>query len=233
MVEQLQLVMADNLPLRDAVFITLRDAILKGVLLPGQHLMEMQLALQLGVSRTPVREAIRKLELEGLVLMVPRKGARVAAISEKSLCDVLEVRRALEELSVTLACERITSDQLIQLKSTNEQFKKMIDSEDVVQIAQIDEQFHEILYQATQNERLLQIVHQLQNQMYRYRVEHIKGREGRMNLPSEHARIIEAIENRDQQAAADAINEHIRLQETCVMSMIHAQNAQNANYRKK
>ena len=84
MIEQLQLTMGENLPLRDAVFYTLRDAILKGTLPPGQHLMEMQLAMQLGVSRTPVREAIRKLELEGLVLMIPRKGARVAAISEKA-----------------------------------------------------------------------------------------------------------------------------------------------------
>lgn len=223
MLEQLQLVMDDNLPLRDAVFITLRDAILKSVLLPGQHLMEMQLAVQLGVSRTPVREAIRKLEIEGLVVMVPRKGARVAAISEKSLSDVLEVRRALEELSVTLACERMTSDQLTQLKSVNEHFRKIIMKEDVVQIAQVDEQFHDIIYQSTHNDRLLGIVHKLQNQMYRYRVEHIKNSAGRKNLPDEHARIIEAIEKRDKQAASEAMNEHIRLQEKCVMSIIHEQ----------
>ena len=98
--------MNEYLPLRDVVFNTLRQAILRGELKPGERLMEIQLANKLGVSRTPIREAIRKLELEGLVLMIPRKGAEVAEITEKSLRDVLEVRRALEELSVQLACEK-------------------------------------------------------------------------------------------------------------------------------
>ncbi len=92
--------MDEYLPLRDVVFKTLRQAILKGELEPGERLMEIQLAERLGVSRTPIREAIRKLELEGLVLMIPRKGAEVARISENNLRDVLEVRRTLEELAV-------------------------------------------------------------------------------------------------------------------------------------
>ena len=100
--------MNEFLPLREVVFNTLRQAILRGELKPGERLMEIQLADKLGVSRTPIREAIRKLELEGLVLMIPRRGAEVAEITEKSLRDVLEVRRALEELSVGLACDRIT-----------------------------------------------------------------------------------------------------------------------------
>ena len=80
------------LPLRDVVFRTLRQAILRGELKPGERLMEIRLANQLGVSRTPIREAIRMLELDGLVIMVPRKGAQVAQITEKDLNDVLEVR---------------------------------------------------------------------------------------------------------------------------------------------
>ena len=107
-----ELNMNDFLPLRDVVFNTLRQAILKGELEPGERLMEMQLAEQLGVSRTPIREAMRKLELEGLVLMIPRKGAVVAEITEKSLRDVLEVRKALEELAVRLACEKIQDEEI-------------------------------------------------------------------------------------------------------------------------
>ena len=94
----LNVTMDEYLPLRDVVFNTLCQAILRGELKPGERLMEIQLATKLGVSRTPVREAIRKLELEGLVLMIPRKGAEVADIVEKGLRDVLEVRKALEEL---------------------------------------------------------------------------------------------------------------------------------------
>ena len=90
---------------------------LKGELAPGERLMEIQLAEKLGVSRTPIREAIRKLELEGLVLMIPRKGAEVAKISEKSLRDVLEVRRSLEELAIELACQRMCPEELGQVWS--------------------------------------------------------------------------------------------------------------------
>ena len=112
MKDSLKVTMNEYLPLRDVVFNTLRQGILKGELEPGERLMEVALAERLGVSRTPIREAIRKLELEGLVIMIPRKGAEVASISEKSMRDVLEVRRALEEVAVELACKRITPEQM-------------------------------------------------------------------------------------------------------------------------
>ena len=92
-----------DLPLRDVVFYTLRQSILTGELKPGERLMEIHLADKLGVSRTPVREAIRRLELEGLVTMFPRRGAEVAQITEKSMSDVLEVRRTLDALCAELA----------------------------------------------------------------------------------------------------------------------------------
>ena len=222
MVEDLQLVIADNIPLRDAVFETLREAILKGVLSPGQHLMEMQLAYQLGVSRTPVREAIRMLELEGLVNMVPRKGARVAAISEKSLCDVLEVRRVLEELSVRLACTRMERDGLEKLDAINQQFIRACQSDDVVQIARIDESFHAVIYEAADNAKLLQLLNQMQNQMYRYRIEYIKLKERRQILVEEHKKIIHSLARRDAEAATEATRAHIAHQEQYVMSVIQS-----------
>ena len=89
----------EYLPLRDVVFETLRQKILKGELKPGERLIEVALAQRLGVSRTPVREAIHKLEQEGLVVMAPRKGAQVATISAQSVRDVLEVRKAMECLA--------------------------------------------------------------------------------------------------------------------------------------
>ena len=114
--------MNEYLPLRDVVFNTLRQAILRGELKPGERLMEIQLANKLGVSRTPIREAIRKLELEGLVLMIPRKGAEVAEITEKNMRDVLEVRKALEEL----AEERFTCivDQMKAAEGVTEELKR-------------------------------------------------------------------------------------------------------------
>ena len=116
MINDFSVDMNEYLPLRDVVFNTLRKAILKGELKPGERLMEIALAERLGVSRTPVREAMRKLELEGLVVMIPRRGAQVANITEKDLNDVLEVRIALENLSIENACGKRpkTSKQLWQ-----------------------------------------------------------------------------------------------------------------------
>ena len=115
MKDDMTMAINDYLPLRDVVFNTLRQAILKGELEPGERLMEIQLAQKLGVSRTPIREAIRKLELEGLVVMIPRKGAEVARITEKDMKDVLEVRGALEELAVALACRHVTDEAVDDL----------------------------------------------------------------------------------------------------------------------
>ena len=103
-------------PLRDVVSDVLRQAIKDGVLKPGERLMEIRLAEELGVSRTPIREAIRKLEQEGFVVMVPRRGTYVADISLKDISQVFEIRGALEELAAGLAAERITPDELERLE---------------------------------------------------------------------------------------------------------------------
>ena len=110
---ELKMDVNDYLPLRDVVFNTLRQAILRGEMEPGERLMEIQLAQKLGVSRTPIREAIRKLELEGLVIMIPRKGAEVAHITEKDMRDVLEVRCPLED---ALQGELLTGSYLFRLR---------------------------------------------------------------------------------------------------------------------
>ena len=211
--EDLKLATDKYLPLRDVVFQTLREAILRGNIKPGERLMEIQLSQQLGVSRTPVREAIRMLELEGLVNMTPRKGAAVAAISEKSLRDVLEVRCALEELSVRLACERMSREQFEQLRTSNVKFAQVAEGEDITEIAKSDEAFHDIIYYSTDNDKLILLLNQLREQMYRYRIEHIKIKERRSMLIREHQEIIDALRERDSQTAVLVMRRHINNQE--------------------
>lgn len=211
------------LPLRDVVFNTLRNAILKGELAPGERLMEMHLAEQLGVSRTPIREAIRKLELEGLVVMTPRKGAVVASITEDDLRDVLEVRKVLEQLAVELACTHITDEEMQKLKGTMEEFRKAIHVNDAVEIASKDEKFHDIIYQATRNHRLIQILNNLREQMYRYRFEYVKDEKVRNDLIEEHIKIISALENKDIENGKAAIKQHIIHQEKSILENL-AQN---------
>ena len=208
--------MNEYLPLRDVVFNTLRQAILKGELEPGERLMEIQLAERLGVSRTPIREAIRKLELEGLVLMIPRKGAEVAEISEKSLREVLEVRRSLEELAIELACQRITPEELTALEEAENRFARAVEDGEVMAIAESDENYHELIYQATANDRLVQILNNLREQMYRYRLEYIKDEDRRQILVVEHEHILRAVRRRDIADAKSAVREHIDNQQLTI-----------------
>jgi len=215
--------MNEYLPLRDVVFNTLRQAILKGELEPGERLMEIQLAERLGVSRTPIREAIRKLELEGLVLMIPRKGAEVARISEKSLRDVLELRRSLEELAIELACQRMTEEEIDGLERAQKAFREAVDSRDVMLMAETDEKYHEIIYQGTKNSRLVQILNNLREQMYRYRLEYIKDADKRQILLIEHDNILKAVRGRRVAEAKAAMREHIDNQEITVSKNIKEQ----------
>ena len=194
MVDTFQLQMNEYLPLRDVVFQTLRQAILKGELEPGERLMEIHLAQKLGVSRTPVREAIRKLELEGLVIMIPRKGAIVAEITVSELEDVLEVRLALEELAVKRACRKHTSEQIEKLQKAAAEFRRVLHGSDISAYAQADEEFHEIIYKMTENHRLVQILSNLREQMYRYRLEYLKDKSSHALLVYEHDEIVNALE---------------------------------------
>lgn len=215
--------MNEYLPLRDVVFNTLRQAILKGELAPGERLMEIQLAERLGVSRTPIREAIRKLELEGLVLMIPRKGAEVAKISEKSLRDVLEVRRSLEELAIELACLRMLPDEVEELERRQEDFKEAVLSGTPMEIAETDEAYHDVIYKGTCNDRLVQMINNLREQMYRYRLEYIKDEDKRQVLLLEHDNILEAVRKRQVEEAKEAMREHIDNQEITVSRNIKEQ----------
>ena len=218
--EEFEVNMNEYLPLRDVVFNTLRMAILKGELKPGERLMEIQLANRLGVSRTPIREAIRKLELEGLVLMIPRKGAEVAKITVKNLRDVLEVRRALEELAVQIASDNITEEEINALKKAAKDFERTVKGNNLTEITEADVNFHEIIYLATQNQRLIQILGNLREQMYRYRAEYLKDSKTHKKLIEEHDNIIAALEVHDKDSAVEAICIHIDNQEISVMNNI-------------
>ena len=221
MADKLEIRMDEYLPLRDVVFNTLRQAILKGELRPGERLMEIQLANKLGVSRTPVREAIRKLELEGLVLMIPRKGAEVAEITRQDMEDVLEVRTALEELSVKDACDHITDAQLSELKKASNEFKKaLLEGKDLVTCADADMHFHDVILSATNNRRLIQMLNNLSEQMYRYRMEYLKDERTHKTLIEEHDAIRRALKKHDKVKAGAAIRVHIDNQKRSILESL-------------
>ena len=218
---ELKMDVNDYLPLRDVVFNTLRQAILRGEMEPGERLMEIQLAQRLGVSRTPIREAIRKLELEGLVIMIPRKGAEVAHITEKDMKDVLEVRSTLEELVVELAIKNVTDEKIEELKCANKVFESAIVSKDAANIVEADVKFHDILYSMTNNARLIQIINNLREQMYRYRLEYVKDARTHSIIISEHNDIIKQIRDKNVPVAKTVIHQHISNQEKGISRLLN------------
>jgi len=193
-------------PLREIVLEALRDAIVKGVLEPGERLMEIQLAEELGVSRTPVREAIRKLELEGFVVMIPRKGAYVAGVSYKDIKDVFEIRAALEGLAAGLAAEKITDDEIEQMERVLHYEKEPATLEEMVQN---DTDFHALLYKASRNERLISILGNLREQIQRFRTTSLAVPGRPKYAIQEHRAIVDAIAKHDVEEAQSLATAHI------------------------
>ena len=210
-------------PLRELVFEALREAIISGQLRPGQRLMEVQLAEELGVSRTPVREAIRKLELEGLVLMIPRRGAYVAKISMKDIADVFEIRAALEGLAAELAARRSTPEEIESLERSLVKIRECADNGDIQACIELDTIFHEQLMSASHNDRLVQIIANLREQIQRFRSTSL-AHPGRMKLAwEEHKIIVEAIAQGDTELARRLAYEHIENAENSLMEVISEQ----------
>lgn len=223
MTDNLELKMDEYLPLRDVVFNTLREAILKGELKSGERLMELHLADQLGVSRTPIREAIRMLEQEGLAVTVPRKGAQVARMTEKEMEDVLIIRDTLDQLAVRLACDNITDEQLRSLQSARRSFENSIKSGKLKKIAEADVTFHDVIYKASDNTKLENMLNNLREQMYRYRFEYLKRDKSYPTLLQEHQEIVEAIRNKDKDLAASVMSRHVLNQAVAIKNIIREQ----------
>lgn len=198
----------------------IREAIKNGVLKPRERLMEIQLAEELGVSRTPIREALRKLELEGFIVMVPRKGAYVADMSLKDIADVFEIRTALEALAAGLAAERITDEELEEMERLLVEKGEAIKSSDMDKLVEVDTKFHEAIYHASRNQRLFAIINNLREQIQRYRSTSLSY-PGRMwQSLQEHRDIVEAIQSRDILLSKQLAQEHIENAEQSMIDSI-------------
>lgn len=200
-------------PLRDVVFENIRTAIMEGTLRPGERLMEIQLAEQLGVSRTPVREAIRKLELEGLVIMLPRKGAYVASISKKDLVDILELRVGLEGMAAYYAAERISEDEIKELENISKVLEDYIKKNDLENMLKEDENFHNFIFEATGNARLKSTMLSIWEPVYRFRLKYMSDYSLAVNIIEEHNKIMEALKKGEADLAEKLAKEHIEKSE--------------------
>ena len=185
--------------------------------------MELQLASKLGVSRTPIREAIRMLEQEGLAVTEPRKGAEVAKMTEKDMEDVLQIREVLDELAVKLACDNITQKEIRELESKALRFENSIKAGDIKSIALADVDFHDVIYRAAGNKKLVTMLDNLREQIYRYRVEYLKDEKAYPTLIREHREIVQALGRHDKEKVVKTMKVHVEKQAEVVKNIIRKQ----------
>ena len=192
------------------IFTRIRDDILSGNYTPGEELKEATLGKQLGVSRTPVREALRQLDLEGLVEIAPNRGAKVIGISRKDVEDIYHMRARLEGLAARKAAEQIKEEELAELEEVILLSEFHVKKPESKQMVRLDGRFHEIMYRASGSRMLEHVLTDFLHYVKMARSHSVKTEHRAQESVKEHKRILEAIRQRDGDLAEQLANEHIQ-----------------------
>ncbi len=193
--------------LREKILETIRDAILKGSLKPGERVSEPDLAERFGISRTPIREAFRQLESEGYLVVVPRKGAVVASLSERDIEEFYAIKIILEGFAARMAADKLTEKEIERLESINERLHKIAKDGDVKTFFRVHNEFHEVFIKAAGNDKLSEMINQLVMKFKRLRLASL-SQPGRMVVSIEdHQDMIQAFRDHDGNRA-DSLVRH-------------------------
>ena len=199
----------DKFSLRGRVFHHLREDILSGKYKEGDELKEVAIGEELGVSRTPVREAFRQLELEGLIQIIPNKGAYVTGITEKDVKDIYMIRSLLEGLCARWACEHITDAQMEEMEENVYIAKFHAQKGHLEQLAELDNRFHEILYEACNSKMLEHQLRDFHEYVLRVRKKTLSNVNRGPKSNEEHELLMEAIKAKDADKAEKLANMHM------------------------
>jgi DNA-binding GntR family transcriptional regulator len=189
----------------------LRDEIISGSLTPGTELNEVTLAESLGVSRGPVREALGRLAIEGLVTIRPRRGAVVRALSNEEFIEAYQVREALEMMAVRLAVPKLTAEDLAAMESLIEEMARHAEAGDVQRFFEANTEFHQRFFRAADNRMLAELYRQLRGQIDRHRLRSLELRGDLRRSIVEHRAILWAAAKGDVERAVHLTSEHIRV----------------------
>lgn len=196
--------------LRESVYSKIKKKILIGEMKPGTRIVEVTLAESLGVSRTPVREAIRQLEKEGMVTVIePRRGSYVSDVSVKDMVDILEVRGELEALAAALASERATEEEIMEMEKISSLYRDAIYDNDTENIIKYDELFHKKIVGASGNKSLIAVSETIQDMALRFRYLYYDDFSRYENMPSEHRHLLDAIRSKDVNKAKEVAISHV------------------------
>jgi DNA-binding GntR family transcriptional regulator len=191
--------------LREKILETIRDAILKGTMKPGERVSEPELAERFGISRTPIREAFRQLESEGYLEVIPRKGAVVASLSERDVEEFYAIKIILEGFAARMAAENLSSKDIERLESINERLQQIAKDGDVKTFFRVHNEFHEVFIKAAGNEKLYEMINHLVLRFKRLRLASL-SQPGRMEISvEEHRNMIQAFKNHDGESADNLV----------------------------
>lgn len=194
-----------HLTLRESILETIRDAIITGVLKPGEKVAEPELAERFGISRTPIREAFRQLESEGYLTVVPRKGAVVVTFSQRDVEEFYAIKSILEGYAARRACEKLTPREIDKLQSINDKLLLLAEEGDIKQFFKVHNSFHELFVKAADNDKLNEMIQNLVGRFQRLRIASL-SLPGRMEFSvREHQKIIDAFRNKDADLAENLV----------------------------
>jgi DNA-binding GntR family transcriptional regulator len=192
------------------VFSQIQNDILNGVYEPGESLIETRLSEEMGVSRTPVREALRQLELEGLVQSVPNKGVRVKGVSAKDIEDIYTIRMYVEGLAARWAAEKITTEEMEELREAVDLEEFYTRRSDYGHLMKLDTRFHDIIFKASKSKPLMHTLSTFHHYVQKARKVSLSDPGRAMEVLTEHRAIMQAIIDRDADTAERLTIEHVK-----------------------
>jgi len=195
--------------LGEHVFESLKRAIINGNITAGEWLVESHIAETLGISRTPVREAIHKLEREELIERQPRGGFTVLSLNRKDIEETFGIRSVLEGYAARLAAEKHKKEELKPLEEKVKEFQKALDQKKMNELPAINTEFHDLLYALSKSPKLISIINGLRDQIFRYRKMNLKEEKFATTSNQDHIQMLESIRKRNAEAAERLTREHI------------------------
>jgi len=204
-----RLVIKSGKTIRKKIYEHLREQLLSGKVPPDQHLIEAQIARDIGTSRTPVREAFHSLELEGLIESIPRVGYVVKSISEQEVEEICEIRAAIEGLAARWAMEKAHERLVAELAKNISVAEDRVSKGDARVFVDMDARFHQIISKYSGSQRLLELAQTLRRHMLRYRVQSIYSIDNVLRAIDGHKRILRAIKKRNLEEINEAIQHHM------------------------
>ena len=199
------------------VFENLKNAIVKGDMPPGGRLIESRLAETLGISRTPVREAIHKLEREGYLKKLSRGGFSVLGLSREDVDETFGIRSVLESYAARLATEKHRTNDLKPLEKKIKLYQKHLDSNDLDALPKINTEFHDLLYALSRSPKLIHMINNLRDQIYRFRQLILKNEKLAKMSNEDHKDMLERIRQRDADGVERLVREHLARGRKAVM----------------